>query len=130
MFLLIRKDESFGVFKQWQAEVERQSVKKVKILRSDQGGEYISNEFKKYLKDFGIKKEFTVTYAPEQNGRAQRVNMTLMDMARSMINGADLGKSFWGEAIMTPCYLKNRSPHARPQGNCTLEEKWRLQAIH
>ena len=49
--------------------------------------------------------------SPQQNGLAERFNKTLMEIARSMIHGANLPKSLWGEAIQAANYLKNRSPH-------------------
>jgi hypothetical protein len=124
VYLLRHKWEAFQVFKDWKAAVELQSSCKVKILRSDQGGEYITSEFRKYLKVCGIKEELTVTDTAQQNGRSERVNRTLMEMARSMTNGAGLGRAFWGEGILTACYLKNRSPHSALEGNMTPEEKW------
>jgi hypothetical protein len=65
-----------------------------------------------------------VTDTTQQNGRYERVNRTLLEMARSMTNGAGLGRAFWGEGILTACYLKNMSPHSGLKGNMTPEEKW------
>ena len=73
--------------------------------------EYISAEFEEYMKKEGITHQLTVPYSPQQNGVAERFNGTLMEMARSMLHGANLPKGFWGEAVMAANYLKNRSPH-------------------
>ena len=59
-------------------------------LRIDNGGEYLSNEFKIHLKSKGIHHELTVPHCPEQNGVAERMNRTLMEMARSMMTYAGL----------------------------------------
>ena len=99
VYLLRNKSETFEIFKWWKAEVERQSDCKIKAFRSDHGGEYISKEFQLYLKNCGIKQEFTIARTPEQNGRAERLNRTLMEMSRAMTNGASLAKEFWGEGI-------------------------------
>ncbi len=82
--------------------------KSLKILRSDNGGEYISNNFKTYLKEQGIKHELTVPYTPQQNGIAERMNRTLMDLTRSMLHHRSVPEHFWAEAISTAVYIRNR----------------------
>ena len=124
VYLLTHKSEAFETFKYWKAEVERQSGMKVKNFRSDQGGEYCSKEFRAHLRQCGIKQQFTVARTPEQNGRAERLNRTLMENCRSMLCGAGLEKSFWGEGILTAAYLKNRTVHSSLQGPATPEERW------
>ena len=76
----------------------KQSVRDcgLKSLRTDNGGEYISTEFKEYLKLRGIHHELTVPYTPEQNGVAERLNRTLMEAAQSMIFHARLNSNYWG----------------------------------
>ena len=59
--------------------------KKVKILRSDNGGEYLSEEFTEYLKEQGISHQLTVPYNPAQNGVAERMNRTVVESARCLI---------------------------------------------
>ena len=60
---------------------------KVGILRSDQGGEYLSTKFNAFLADCGIKHQCTVPYTPLQNGVAERKNRSLMEMAKCMVKG-------------------------------------------
>ena len=79
------------------------------VLRSDNGGEYISSEFESYLKLKGIRHELTVPHTPEQNGVAERMNRTLMESARSMIAHSMLPNTYWAEAVSTAVYLKNRT---------------------
>ncbi len=52
---------------------------KIKVLRTDNGGEYLSNDFKMYLADHGIQHQLTVAYTPQQNGVAERMNRTLIE---------------------------------------------------
>jgi transposase InsO family protein len=52
--------------------VENLSERKMKILRSDNGGEYTSNEFGSFSIDPGIKRELTTPYNPQQNGVARK----------------------------------------------------------
>ena len=82
----------------------------VKVLRSDNGGEYTSNNFAKFCAEKGISHEFTVPYCPQQNGVAEWMNRTIMEGARSMLYQAKLPLEFWAEACSTAVYLNNRSP--------------------
>ena len=82
----------------------------MKCLRSDNGGEYTSNEFKSYCSEKGIRHEKTVPCTPQQNGVAERMNRTIVEKIRCMLRMANLPKSLWGEAVVTACYLINRSP--------------------
>lgn len=109
VYILKSKDEVFGKFLEWKALVENSTKKRVRTLRTDNGGEYTSTQFKNYLKGQGIRHELTIPKTPEQNGVAERLNRTLVEMARSMLLDAKLPKRFWAEAISTAVYLKNRS---------------------
>ena len=90
--------------------VEREKGKPLKCLHSDNGGEYTSNEFKSYCSKKGIRHEKTVPSTPQQNGVAERMNCIIVEKIRCMLRMANLPKSFWGEAVVTACYLINRSP--------------------
>lgn len=94
VYILKTKDQVFDCFLQWKALVERQSKRKLKTLRTDNGGEYTSNKFEKYLKDEGIRHEKTVPKTPKQNGVAERLNRTLVESARSMLLDANLSKRY------------------------------------
>ena len=74
--------------------VENETNLKVKCLRSDNGGEYEDDEFKKYCAQNGIKMEKTIPGTPQQNGVAERMNTTLNERARSMRLHSRLPKSF------------------------------------
>ncbi|GKD87656.1 retrotransposon protein, putative, ty1-copia subclass [Tanacetum coccineum] len=82
MNLLKHKHEVFETFKVFKNEVENQLGKTIKALRSDRGGEYISQEFKDYLKACGIVQQLTLLYTPQHNGVSERRNPTLLDMVR------------------------------------------------
>ena len=102
---------------------ERQSGYKLKILRTDRGGEYTSNEFQNYCKDARIKRQLTVRHTPQQNGVAERKNRTIVEMARSMLTSKGLPNSYWAEAVNTAVYLLNRSP-TKVVPNRTLYQAW------
>ena len=79
--------------------------RQVKTLCSDDGGEYVLTEFKKYLKEKGILHQTTTTYNPAQNGVAERNNCTIVETARSK-----MPVEFWAEAVSTAVYLHSCSP--------------------
>jgi hypothetical protein len=95
----------------------------IKRIRSDNGGEYVGKEFQGYLKEQGIIHEFTNSYSPEQNGVAERLNRTLNDKARCMLENAKLPKQFWAEAVRTANHIRNNST-CKPCGNKTPMELW------
>ena len=123
VYILKSKDQVFDRFLEWKALVEKSSMKKIKTLRTDNGGEYTSTKFATYLKNEGIRHELTVPKTPEQNGVAERLNRTVVEMSRSMLIDAKLRKKFWAEAVSTAVYLKNRSP-SKPLQNMTPYEAW------
>ena len=77
------------------------------------GREYISSEFRDFCKENGTFIDYTITYTPEQNGKAERFNRSLVERARAMIHEANMPKNFWGEAVRVAAYTMNRSPSAR-----------------
>ncbi|CAA0830105.1 cysteine-rich RLK (RECEPTOR-like protein kinase) 8, partial [Striga hermonthica] len=102
--------ECFEKFLEYKAVVETQLGKSIKSLRSDRGGEYLSNEFRSYLTDNGITSQLTVPGTPQQNGVAERSLRTLMKMVREMMSYSSLPDSFWGYALETAVYILNRVP--------------------
>nr|GFA11267.1 hypothetical protein [Tanacetum cinerariifolium] len=80
VYLLKHKHEVFETFKVFQKEVENQLGKTIKLLRSDRGGEYMSQEFLDHLKDHGIIAHHTPPYTPQHKGLSERRNKTLLDM--------------------------------------------------
>ncbi len=91
VYFLKTKDEVFKRFQDWKA---KSSGRELKVLRSDNGGEYTSERFTEYLRSEGVTHERTVPRTPEQNGVAERLNRTLIEMTRSMLQltSEDLGR--------------------------------------
>ncbi|KAM2111915.1 hypothetical protein ACFX1R_014483 [Malus domestica] len=110
VYLMKYKSESFERFKEFKNEVEKQTGKQIKTLRSDRGGEYLSNEFLDYLKECGIVSQWNPPGTPQHNGVSERRNRTLMNMVRSMMSSANLPVTFWRYALYTAAYLLNRVP--------------------
>lgn len=102
------KSEVFTTFKKFKVLVETQSENKIKAIRSDRGGKYASQEFTQFLEEKGIQRQFTVSYTPQQNGVAERRNITLLEMACAMLKAQGMPDKFWSEAVFTAAYLQNR----------------------
>lgn len=94
VYCLKSKTQVFDKFKGFKARVENESDHKIKKLHTDNGKEYITNEFQDYLRSNGIQHQLTVTYTPEQNGTAERMNRTLVEKAKCMLADAKLKKAF------------------------------------
>ena len=121
VYLLKTKDEVFKRFQEWKAMVENELGKKLKVLRSDNGGEYTGKQFQEYLRSERVCHELTVPKTPQQNGVAERLNRTLMETVRTMLVESKLSQQFWGEAVSTAVYLKNRSPTIAVKGMTPFE---------
>ena len=121
IYILKHKDEIFPRFLEWKAEVERSMNQKLKVLRTDNGGEYMSADFKKYLKKEGVRHELTVPKTPKQNGATERMNRMLVEVVRSTSADAKLPHRFWAEALSTAVYLRNHSPTKAVKGMTPFE---------
>ncbi|KAJ8885559.1 hypothetical protein PR048_011757 [Dryococelus australis] len=117
------KVEVFEKFREFKAQVEQQTGKQIKILRTHNGSEYVNRGFKNFLRNQEIKHELTIPYSPKQNGLAEHTNHTLVEKARCMMKKAGSNEKMWAEAVNTAAYLANRSPH-KATGVKTAEEWW------
>uniref|UniRef100_A0A2N9FFW3 Integrase catalytic domain-containing protein n=1 Tax=Fagus sylvatica TaxID=28930 RepID=A0A2N9FFW3_FAGSY len=126
VYVLKTKDQVFQLFKKFHAMVEREKGKSLKCLRTDNGGEYTSNEFENYCSEYDIRHEKTVPGTPQHNGVAERINRTIVEKVRCMLRMAKLPKSFWAEAVQTACYLINRYLGARHLHMCLKEQRLKL----
>lgn len=123
LMFLKTKDETFVKFCEWKELVENQMNKKVKVLRTDNGLEFCNARFDEYCRKHGIERHRTCTYTPQQNGVAERMNRTIMEKVRCMLNESGLDEEFWAEAAATAAYLINRSPCSAVDHNVP-EELW------
>ena len=124
VLLLKNKSEVATKFAEFVAWAETQTGKRVKTLRSDNGGEYTSGAMSKLCADRGIAQKFTPPYTPQLNGVAERMNRTLVESARCMMEHAELAKSYWGEAVMTANFLRNRCPTRATRHDKSPHQAW------
>ena len=90
IYFLKTKDEVFGKFKEFKALIENHSKRRIKTLRTDNGGEYTSREFESFCKEVGIKRELTTPYNPQQNLVVERKNTTIMEAVKTMVRDQDI----------------------------------------
>ena len=115
------KSDAFEAFKRFKNLVETEKGLKVKTLKSDRGGEFTSKEFSKHCLEYGIKRQLTTPYSPQQNGVVERKNQTVMYMVRAMLKAKDLPRELWGEVVSTAIYILNRSSTKALQGKSPHE---------
>ena len=94
IYLMKSKSEAFAKFQQYKSFVKNQTHHTIQILRTDQGGEYLSTEFENFCQVHGIKQETTSAYTPQQNGVSECKNRTLIGVVLSMLSYAKLPKIF------------------------------------
>jgi transposase InsO family protein len=86
LYLLKTKDEVFSKFQEFKAKIENLTNKKIKTLRTDNGGEYTSKEFVAFCKSVGVRRELTVPHNPQQNGVAERKNISIEEIVKALMN--------------------------------------------
>ena len=123
LYLIKAKSEVPPIFKEFKVLSENLSGKSIKIIRTDAGGEYTSNDFESFCTNHGIMHEITASYTPQHNGLAERRNRTMMNMARCMLKEKHLSLTFWGEAMSTTAYILNKCPTKKLKDRVP-EEVW------
>ncbi|CAI7846237.1 unnamed protein product [Closterium sp. NIES-54] len=106
--LKTKGEVSAAVLKEWMPRAQRESGHKVKVIRTDNGGEPIGADFEAVLKKKGIQHQLTVPYNPQQNGVAEHFNRTLQEGARTLLGRAGLPDPFWVTALWQVALVKNR----------------------
>ena len=106
--IVVRRAHFPAKFMQFKTDIELQSGYKILAVRLDGAGENrtLGNE----LRLLGIAVEYTTAYTPSQNGVSERLNCTLVGMAKAMLLASGLPQKFWGFAIEAACYIRNRLP--------------------
>ena len=110
VYFIKHKSDVFERFVEFAALVRNKFGYGIKILHTDGGGEYRSNQFKSFLASMGIEHEVSSPHTPQQNGRAERDMRTLVESARAMLFANNLPTELWSEAVNTAVYIRNRTP--------------------
>ncbi|KAM1580053.1 hypothetical protein ACFX1Z_041414 [Malus domestica] len=109
-FPLKSKSSVFSTFVEFKSYVENTIGNKIKVVRSDSGGEFTSHQFQHFLKLHGILQQFSCPHTPEQNGCVERKHRHLVETARTLLVQSQVPHMFWVEAFSTAIYLINRLP--------------------
>ncbi|GJZ74072.1 retrovirus-related pol polyprotein from transposon TNT 1-94 [Tanacetum coccineum] len=109
VFYLKKKSDAAECIMSFIRTMESLNEVRVKELRSDNGTEFRNHKLEEFCDEKGISHNFSSPCTPKQNGVVERRNRTLIESARTMLNGAKLPKQFWGEAVNTACCTQNRS---------------------
>lgn len=109
LYFLTHKSQTLSYFTKFKALVETPQ-QKIKAIRTDRGGEYVSNDFIRFCSTHGIHHQLTAGYSPEQNGVAERRNRYLLEGIRSTILGTRVPRSLWDEIAKAVNYIQNRLP--------------------
>jgi transposase InsO family protein len=86
-------------------------VVKLKCIQADNGGEFISNDFKKWCADKRIRLSYIMPYSLEQNGIAERTNRVFNERVTAMMTSSKLPIKFWPVTVRTASHIINRSPN-------------------
>jgi hypothetical protein len=108
VFFMQDKSGTQGTLKRFLRRSQNEFELKVKNIRSDNGSEFKNLQVKEYLEEEGTKHEFSAPYTPQQNGVVERKNMTLIDMAGTMLGEYKTPERFWSKAMNTVCHAINR----------------------
>jgi hypothetical protein len=87
--------------------IERQSGIPIKVIRTDHGGEFVNDAFKRFCRNKGIQHHVSPPYMHELNGVAERLNRTLAELIRAMLDGCALGHVWWDYALLHACNVLN-----------------------
>ncbi|XP_075491077.1 uncharacterized protein LOC142529422 [Primulina tabacum] len=101
-------EEKYGMASR--SVLETDYVLWIKVIRSDNGGEFVSNRMRDFLTNHGIEHQTTCAYTPQQNGRVERKHHHILEVARSLRFHAHLPLKFWGECVLTAVHLINLMP--------------------
>ena len=110
VFFLQHKSDAFSKFVQFKMTVEKEFGSKIKCLRTDNGGEFLSDEFQNYCSKEGIRRQMTCPRTPQQNGVAERKLGHLAATSLSWLHEKNLPRELWAEAFSCASHVINRLP--------------------
>ncbi len=110
VFLIKHHFELFSNLLKFCAKIHNQFGVTIKVLRSDNAKEYLSSLFINFISSQGITHQTSCAYIPHQNGVTERKNRHLIEAICTLLIHHHVPLRFWGDAILTACYLINRMP--------------------
>jgi hypothetical protein len=119
--ILGSKEEAADAIRRAQAAAEAECSRKLRVLRTDNSGEFTVAEFALYCADEGVQHHYSMPYSPQQNDIVERRNRTVVGMAWALLKQRGMYVVFWGEAVVTVVYILNRSPTMALNGRMSYE---------
>lgn len=125
IYLLRNKSDAVAAFKDYDTKLHNSTGRHVTVLRSDGGSEFFNATMTEHCGKHGISQQSSTPYTPQHNGRAERLNRTIVEGISAMLFDSHLPWEFWGYAAKTFVYLKNRSPHSALPQSTPFAEQYR-----
>lgn len=110
VFLLRQKSDAYAAFENFICDFKTQHGIAPRRFHSDNGVEFTSKKLRELLTAHGVRHTFTAAYTPQSNGMVERMNRTMMERVRTLLQTAKLEQKFWGEAVHQAIFLINRTP--------------------
>ncbi|KAM1242349.1 hypothetical protein ACFX2G_034710 [Malus domestica] len=110
VFLMKNKSDVLLLLQEFCTMVSTQFQTKVKVFRSDNGGEYVNHTLTCFFRNHGIIHQTTTPFTPQQNDVSKRKNRQIMEVARSLMLDKCVPNHLWGHVVLAAVYLINRVP--------------------
>lgn len=127
VYFMKAKSEVFIKFKDFKLEAGKETKCSIGCLRSDNGGEYLADEFMRYLKEHKIKRQLACPNTPQQNGVSERKNHHLSEICGSMLHDKNVPSRFWAEYMKIAAYVINIIPQQGLQFTSPFEKLWSIK---
>eukprot|EP00268_Persea_americana_P055142 TRINITY_DN6387_c0_g1_i1.p1 TRINITY_DN6387_c0_g1~~TRINITY_DN6387_c0_g1_i1.p1 ORF type:complete len:240 (-),score=23.48 TRINITY_DN6387_c0_g1_i1:1835-2554(-) len=101
--------------------------KKIKMLRSDSGGEYVSHKFRNFLADQGTIPQLSRLATQQENSVGERKHSHIIETTRSVIYSSHVPPCFWGKSVLTAVYVTNRTPSSVLSGMSPYEKLFQIK---
>jgi transposase InsO family protein len=116
LYFLATKFDALAALKEYATMAETQTGRKIKQIRSDGGGEFVSHAALSFYKHKGIEHLLVPFGSHPQNGRVERVHLTILNLVRTYLTDCALSPTYWAEAASYVAYIRNRTP-CKPSNN-------------
>lgn len=120
-FLMKHKSEVVTHYTHFNRVVTTKFRRGIAACRTDNESIFVSHAFESHLRSQGTVHQLTQPHHPQQNGVVERMNGTLMSTTRALLHYSGTPHRYWGEALMTAAYLRNRLPSRALNGKTPIE---------
>src|SRR3990167_8471739 len=107
---LKKKKEAYEKIKNWMTFIENQTKRRIKVLRSDRGTEFMNKQMTEFLETRGVKHIANIAYEHQQTGLVERFNRTIISKIRKILIQCNLTKKYWSEILVTANLIRNILP--------------------